>query len=119
MVNGGFRSTTLSILDELNIDEDELEWEMLATCRDIDPSLADIFFDLYESDKVMAEQADNMCMSCPVAKQCLMEGLKSKRYGCWGGVFLDYSGKPSKKYNAHKSKETWKELATIHGYKMK
>lgn len=102
---------------ELGIDEDELEWHDLATCRGIDDDLAEAFFDDYEADPVKRDQADAMCLSCPVAKQCLLEGLRTKSYGLWGGVFLDYTGKPSTKLNKHKDEETWKRLAKIHGYK--
>lgn len=107
------------ILDALGIDEDDLEWHRLATCRGISENLQNIFFDDYEVDPVIAEQADNLCLSCPVAKQCLLEGLRTKSYGLWGGIFLDYTGKPSAKFNKHKSEETWKRLAKVHGYKLR
>lgn len=105
------------ILDELGIDLESMEWHDLATCRNLPPELYNAFFDDYETDSVLAVQADAMCLSCPVAKQCLLEGLRTKSYGLWGGVFLDYTGKPSTKFNKHKDDETWNRLARIHGYR--
>lgn len=107
------------LFDELGVDEDELEWYELATCRALPEDMKNNFFDDYETDSVISVEADNMCISCPVAKQCLLEGLRTRSYGLWGGVFLDYTGKPSTKFNKHKSDEVWKQLARVHGYKLK
>ena len=118
MGRGGCLIHMSDLFDELGLDENELEWYDLAACRGLPEKLTNIFFDDYETDSVISEQADQMCVSCPVAKQCLLEGLRTRSYGLWGGVFLDYTGKPAPKFNKHKTDETWKQLARIHGYRL-
>lgn len=105
------------IFEELGLDPENFEWHDLASCRGLPADLSNIFFDDYETDPVVAKQADEFCLSCPVAKQCLMEGLRTKSYGLWGGVFMDYTGKPSTKHNKHKTDDDWNRLARIHGYR--
>lgn len=114
------------ILKSLGVDADDLNWRHLAACSnmvmiihknnntgkrtsDLDP-----FFDNYESDPIVAEQTDQMCLFCPVNKQCLQDGISNKDPGVWGGIYLD-NGKTHKKFNAHKTAETWKRLKKIHG----
>ena len=92
----------------------DLEWQDLASCKNIDLELLDIFFDLYEEDDVIAEQADNLCLSCPVADYCLQYGMESKSTGLWGGIYLK-RGVVDKMRNSHKTDEVWAELEKIHG----
>ena len=83
-----------------------------------------LFFDDYEEDKVVAEQADNMCLSCPVAKACLLDGEENNSYGVWGGLYLT-SGKIDKNKNSHKfnsdgtKTDAMKRLEGIHGRSFK
>ena len=114
------------ILKALGIDAEDLKWYHLAACSGLIKSIhennhtdkktheLDPFFDNYESDVIVAEQADLMCLSCPVAKQCFKFGVEHKSIGVFGGVYLNL-GKVDKKYNQHKSQETWKALRKIHG----
>lgn len=105
------------ILDYLGIDPEDLRWYHLAACNNIVKSVeTDIFFDVYESDQIAASQTDQMCLHCPVAKQCLMYAVENKMTGVWGGIYLN-NGKTDKKYNAHKTPETWKALKKVHGSK--
>lgn len=100
------------IITHLGIEKDELKWHHLSACRGMSPEW---FFDQYENDPVLARQIDEMCMSCPVAKQCLQEGLKHKTtFGVWGGIYLSYS-KAHKQFNQHKTPEVIKRLRKIHG----
>lgn len=100
-------------LADILLGEDDLEWQNLASCRGIDESLLEIFFDDYEIDDVFAEQADNLCLSCPVAQWCFEYGQDTQSTGLWGGVYL-MRGMVSKKRNAHKSPETWAKLKELH-----
>ena len=114
-----------NLLEQLGLDPKDVEWYHLAACNTIMKSMLDSgmddiakndpFFDGYESDNVIAEQADSICLSCPVIAKCFKEGVKNKDQGVWGGVYLDNVGRPSKDLNAHKTSETWKELRKIHG----
>lgn len=106
-----------SILESLGIDPDDLKWYHLAICHNSVTSVSnDIFFDVYESSNVDAEQTDQMCLHCPVIKQCLQYGINNKMVGVWGGIYIN-NGKVDKKYNAHKTPEIWKALKKIHGSK--
>lgn len=67
------------------------------------------FFDDYENDPVFAKIMDDICLSCPVRKMCLQEGVENKEYGLWGGVFLN-NGKPHDTYNGHKTEDIWEAI---------
>ena len=114
------------ILKALGVDPEDLTWFDLAACNGMIKSIQDNnktdkttaeldpFFDAYESDQIIAKQTDQMCLVCPVAKQCYKYGVENKAVGVWGGVYLNL-GKPDKKFNAHKTPEIWKALKKIHG----
>lgn len=105
-------------LSDLVDDPDDFTWEQLGTCktlpRDQITDANDILFDKYESDPITAIQTDQMCLSCPVARQCLPAGLMGKHWGVWGGIYLE-NGKPNKARNAHKTDEVWSDLKRKHG----
>lgn len=108
----------MSIVDELDLDPKNFDWRELASCRFLDPSMCNIFFDDYEADQVTARETDNLCLSCPVMQQCLEDGLKGKEEGVWGGVYL-VNGKVDRSRNRHKDDETWKRLKQLHGRTLK
>lgn len=102
----------MGILDELGLDPAELEWQDLALCRGAVTSPEDdIFFDRYESDIETARAADQMCLHCPVIRQCFFSG-PSAGPGLRGGVYWNNAGKPDKNKNAHKTEEVWNEIHT-------
>lgn len=100
-----------NIIEELGLDPDNLKWYQLAACAGADINL---FYDNYESDRYIAEQIDEMCLHCPVVKQCYNEGVSNKERGVWGGVYLDL-GRVDKENNIHKTPDVWKRLKKIHG----
>lgn len=114
------------ILKALGIDEEDLKWYHLAACANMIDAIhennatnkktheLDPFFDAYESDKIVAEQVDLMCVGCPVIKQCFKYGVNTKSVGVFGGVYLNL-GKVDKKHNSHKTQATWKALKKFHG----
>ena len=114
----------MSILSDLGLDPNDFEWYDLAACRDLPLNMTNLFFDDYEEDKVVAEQADNICLSCPVAKACLLEGERTQSYGVWGGIYLT-AGKIDRNRNSHKynsdgtKTDTLKKLEEIHGRSFK
>lgn len=61
-------------------------------------------FDRYEQGGIAAHEADAMCLSCPVIRECFIMGSRGE-HGQWGGVFWDGNGRPDPKANAHKSEE--------------
>lgn len=101
-----------NLLEGFGIDPEDFEWQDVALCRGI--SLPNIFYELYESDARIAVNADEMCMSCPVAKFCFESGVENKEIGCWGGVYLD-KGRIDDVRNMHKTEEVWERLKGIHG----
>lgn len=81
------------------------KWKDYARCKDYDWNL---FFDKYEEDTNLRSAIDNLCSSCPVAKQCFAVGISQKEWGVWGGVYLE-GGKISREFNRHKTKANWAE----------
>lgn len=100
-----------NIIEELGLDPDNVKWYQLAACSGTDINM---FYDDYESDKFLSIQVDEMCLHCPVIKQCYNEGVQNKERGVWGGVYLDL-GRIDKEHNSHKTQDTWKRLKAIHG----
>lgn len=97
---------SLSVLHELGIDPESLKWQDLALCKNRD---VNNFYDDYESDTTVAKIIDEMCLSCPVMKQCLSEGMENGQWGVWGGIYL-VNGKKDDNRNAHKTPEVWEEI---------
>jgi len=88
------------------------DWYKDAECLGMD---TDTFFEKYEYDAGMATAIDNICLDCPVAKECFDYGAETDSWGVWGGVFL-VDGKPDNSRNSHKSQEIWKQvLENING----
>jgi hypothetical protein len=104
-----------NLFDKIGLDEEDVKWYHLAACKGMTTnSKYDWFYDLYETDKIVSQQVDQICLSCPVIKQCYAEGVAGKEKGVWGGIYMDL-GRPDKQHNSHKSPEIWKELKKIHG----
>lgn len=99
------------LLDAMGIDPESAEWQELALCRGMTFKKVeeDPFFDGYATDEDIAIQTDEMCLTCPVTKQCGMHGIKERLHGVWGGVWLT-NGKMDKNKNAHKTDEVWARL---------
>lgn len=113
MEHGRFSKSMSDILGFLGLDSDDIEWYHLAACVNMH---VNNFYDYYENDQKLAKQIDEMCMVCPVVKQCYSEGVRNKEKGVWGGVYLDL-GRADKQNNSHKSEQDWKRLKKIHGRK--
>lgn len=95
-----------NILNDLNADNENINWWHLAACNGLDTNL---FFDKYELDQNIAKSIDQCCLTCPVMKMCYQAGIENNEYGVWGGVYLN-SGSTDKMRNAHKTKEIWKQV---------
>ncbi len=78
-------------------------WSKKAACLNMDSNL---FFDKYEEQQKIRYAIDNLCMSCPVQRDCLAVGVSRQEWGVWGGVFLE-NGKISKEMNSHKQNDDW------------
>lgn len=78
-------------------------WEGEALCKGLDK---EYFFDKYEQEAEIALQVDELCLACPVRKECLEDGLSEGLTGVWGGIYLTL-GKPDPNRNAHKTPEVW------------
>ena len=61
-------------------------------------------FDLYEKGGAYAQEADDLCIGCPVIKECFLAGQRNQ-WGQWGGVYWAGNGQPDLKANEHKSQE--------------
>ncbi len=94
------------ILNQLGVDPSHLEWQKFALCPETDPAW---FFEDYEKDPEIAKQVDNLCLSCPVLKQCLEQGSQGQ-FGVWGAIYWNGSGKPDAAKNKHKTPEVWSEI---------
>jgi len=69
----------------------------------------DLFFEEYELDSKMASHVDQLCMSCPLQRECLSVGTGRKEWGVWGGIYLE-DGDISEEFNLHKTDEDWSAL---------
>lgn len=99
----GFQS--LNLLEELGLDSDSLEWHQISLCRGMELSW---FYDYYESDPEIAKQVDEVCLACPVIKECGMAGAGGES-GVWGAIYWS-NGKMDKAKNSHKSEEVWARI---------
>lgn len=98
----------------------DFKWQDYASCNGMElvdayGNPSDPFFEEYETDVVSAMNTDKLCMHCPVAKQCLQDGIDNGDWGVHGGVYLVY-GRVDASKNSHKNEEDWKELDALHGY---
>ena len=99
------------ILKELGIDAEYVKWYHLSACRNMNINW---FYDDYENDKILAETTDQVCLNCPVIKQCYQDGVNMKEDGVRGGIYMSL-GRVDKKNNTHKTQEVWKQLNKVHG----
>ena len=103
-----------SIFDLLGIDPGDVRWEDLALCASMAPAPGtdgegDLFFEKYETSPSTAKMVDELCLSCPVMKQCLQSGIDDKLTGVRGGIYLT-DGKRNIKRNAHKTEAVWNQI---------
>ena len=87
------------------------EWIPYANCRNID---REFFFDKYEEDQDLAKVVDNICLTCPVIRDCFSHATSNEEWGVWGGVYL-VDGEINAARNAHKTEEIWKEILAAVG----
>lgn len=86
--------------------KDKNEWEKSAACQGLDTNL---FFDKYEEDTTLRPAIDEICLLCPVARECFAVAVSQKAWGVRGGVYLE-NGRISREFNRHKSKADWAEV---------
>ena len=99
---------SVNLLELLGFDEETFTWQDLALCAYT--PYPDTFFEKYEKDKTVARQVDEMCLHCPVMKQCAQYAMENDLRGVWGGIYWNGSGAPDKDMNAHKTDEVWAEI---------
>lgn len=95
-----------SVYDALGIDQDEMTWQDLASCRGVTPT--NWFYEEYDNENI-SHIVDEQCLSCPVMKQCLQWGIENSEWGVWGGIYLT-SGKKDDNKNKYKDTNTWKRI---------
>lgn len=95
-----------NLLEELGLDESTLAWWQLAFCNGMELSW---FYEAYETDEELAKAMDEVCLSCPVFKGCMMDAVDNKDYGLRAAVYMD-NGKPDKQRNKHKTPEVWARI---------
>lgn len=96
----------LSVFDVLGLDPEDFSWRDVIVCRGQDTEL---FYSRYEKSNRVAQLVDQMCLSCPVRKQCLEAGIENQEWGVWGGIFL-VNGKPDEARNSHKTEDIWDQI---------
>jgi hypothetical protein len=84
---------------------DKHKWKENAACQAYD---TDFFFEKYEEDLTLRPAIEELCFSCPVARECFAVGISQKEWGVWGGVYLEH-GKISREFSRHKDKAKWAE----------
>jgi hypothetical protein len=90
-----------------------VEWKDKGLCKGMD---TEMFFDRYETDENVRVAVEDMCMSCPVVRDCLATGISQKSWGVRGGIYLE-NGEISREFSKHLTKkdwgEKWKRLTTV------
>lgn len=89
-------------------EESELDWRAFGICSNSDFEISD-FFEKYEESPGHAKLIDELCLACPVMKQCALEAIESKDIGARGAIYWD-EGRPSDSRNSHKTPEMWKKI---------
>jgi hypothetical protein len=110
----------MNLLQRLGIDPETFEWSDLAACKGMGTAkeveqFGDLFYDQYERSPVVAEQVDQICLTCPVIAACSKAGQVNKEEGVWGGVYWDGTGKPDKTRNKHKTRQVWDQIKSLTG----
>ena len=100
-----------NLINELGLDEQDVKWYHFAACKNMPINW---FYDDYENDKELAKQVDQICLHCPVFKQCHSDGIEFKEKGVRAAVYMDL-GRPDKQHNSHKTPEIWKQIKKLHG----
>lgn len=95
-----------NLFELLGIDSDEVQWQDLALCRGTTPT--NWFYEEYDDENI-SHMVDEMCLSCPVMRQCLQQGIDNSEYGVWGGIYLT-AGKKDDNKNKYKTPETLKHI---------
>lgn len=108
----------MSLFDKLGIDPEDFTWEELALCGGMAEEYINWFFDDYEQDEVVAVNADQICLHCPVIRACYEWAADNKAEGLHGGVYL-VNGKVDRSRNKHKSQGHWSKLEELIGRKVK
>lgn len=89
------------------------EWRQQARCSGLDVNL---FFEKYEESTEIAKAIDDICLQCPVMKECFNYATQMKEpykaHGVFGGVYFT-DGEISKSRNAHKTQEVWEEILEV------
>ncbi len=99
--NGSCHNDMQNYLIKAGFDPQNFSWHDIASCQHLSFNL---FFEDYETDKMIAREVDNICLSCPVQKECFNAGIENKEIGVWGGFYL-INGEPDKAKNNHKTQE--------------
>lgn len=101
------------LFNSLGIDPDRFLWQDLAACKGLDFNL---FFDDYEENQVHAKVIDEMCLHCPVIRDCYLSGTDNNETGVWGGIYLT-NGVVDKGRNLHKSQQDWETVIATIGFR--
>jgi hypothetical protein len=80
-----------------------VEWKDQGLCKGMD---TEVFFDKYEADENVRAAVEDLCMSCPVARDCFATGVSQKSWGVWGGIYLE-NGEISREFSKHLTKKDW------------
>jgi hypothetical protein len=89
------------ILNEFGIDEADVDWKDFAYCKSIDPRYFDRF---YQDTPKLRPIVDDLCLSCPVLKECGIAAVTNRESYVWAGTFFD-NGVPVPEMNDHKTEE--------------
>ncbi len=91
----------MNILEQLGLQEDRLAWQDLAACRRDDPKYFDKY---YQDNPVVRPMVDEICINCPVIKECFTSAARNKESFLWAATWLD-NGQPVSEMSDHQTKE--------------
>jgi hypothetical protein len=95
------------LLKEFGLDAAEVHWKDFAACKNLDPK----YFDRYYQDKPkLRPVVDEICLSCPVFKECATEAVLHKESYVWAATYFD-NGTMVPEMNDHKTDEVKARMA--------
>ena len=88
-------------------------WQQDGSCVGMD---REWFFGHYEEDPDVRPVIDELCMNCPVRRDCFAHGFVedengNKTWGVWGGIYFA-DGKIDEDLNSHKNWDVYYEAMT-------
>lgn len=75
------------------------DWSPRAECRGMYDLFDETLNPVGSSRRNAVSDLQEICVECPVRRQCLLSGKQTRSWGVWGGFYL-YAGQPQQRDRA-------------------